>query len=167
MSDDQETAWLERMHLFLHHESPEETEDHLKAADEVVKFMNNGGAWDDFPFPEGELPDMKRTVATLGLSLSRADYLGWFGGSIRDLINVRERGTRCQRCRAHVQKWWRGNEAFEREVARLSLEAHGGDASVAKYSVNPELFEEDCVLYYLDSDAASRVKRLIDGIAVQ
>lgn len=54
--EEEETAWLERMRRFLF-------EDPSKAAAEVVRFMNNGGAWDDFPFPDGQLPEMTRTVA--------------------------------------------------------------------------------------------------------
>lgn len=163
---EKEDAWIERMRRFLFEETPEETEDPLKAAAEVVRFVSNGGAWDDYPFAGNELPDMRRTVDALDLSVSRVDYLGWFEGNIKDLINARERTTRCKRCSDHVDIWWSGNEAFEREVARLILEAHGGNADVAVYAVSPELFESDCVLPYFDVGVETRVIRHIRELAM-
>jgi hypothetical protein len=48
--------------------------------------------------------------------------------------------TRCKRCRAHVDKWWLGNDAFEREVARMLLEVHRVDVGIAEHCVNPEIY---------------------------
>jgi hypothetical protein len=162
-----ESAWLERMRRFLFIESPEETEDPLEAAAEVVRFFSNNGAWDDFPFEERDLPDMSRTVRALDLSGSWTNYWGWSGGSICDLVNYKEKNTRCTRCRTHVDRWWNENEAFEREVARLTLLRHGGCVDTAKFSVNPEMTETDCYLVYLDWDAADRIRDHIDALAAR
>ena len=117
-------------------------------------------------YGRNELPDMRMTVDALDLSESRVDYLGWFEGNIQDLINARERTTRCKRCSDHVDRWWSGNEAFEREVARLFLQTHGGNADVAAYAVSPELFESDCVLPYFDAGVETRVIRHIRELAM-
>lgn len=160
-----EESWLERMRYFLFVEAPEETGDPLEAAAEVVEFIMSGGAWSDFPFSDGDPPDMRRTVDALDLSQSYADSRGWSSGNIRDLVQFKEKNTRCLRCRVHVDKWWGNNEAFEREVARLVLEMVAGDAEVAKYCVAPDLADFGCDLDYLEVGAASRVKRLIDELA--
>lgn len=163
----EERAWLERMRRFLFEETLEETEDPLKAAAEVVNFFSDNGAWGDFPFGEGDLPDRTETVTALDLSPSWADYWGWSGGSICTLVNYKEKTTRCARCRAHVDERWNKNDAFEREVARLALLRHEGCAITAKYSVNPAMLDADCDLVYLDWDAADRIKRHIDAIAAR
>ena len=71
-------------------------------------------------------------------------------------MNLKEKGTRSARCRAHVDKRWNRNDAFEREVARTTLLRYGGCAITAKYSVNPAMLDTDCDLVYLDLDVADK-----------
>ena len=161
MVENVQNEWIKRMKTFLFIHSPKETDDHVKAAIEVVDFIHSVGAWSDFPFDNEYLPDMNKTVTELGLSLSWVDYYGWFDGSIQDIIELKQKSTRCERCRQHVNKFWNGNVEFEREVARLLIQYHNGNLDVAEFSVNPEMVPQDCVLNFFEWDVAYRISEYI------
>lgn len=155
-------SWLARLRHYLFVEEPCEKDDPKKAATEIFdNFLNRADGWSDFPFDIGDdLPDKDLTINTL--ELCNCDN-GWNPISITDYIREKEWDTRCTRCRLHVDKFWKGNEIFERELAKVVFEKRRNNADMAKYSLIPAC--SDHKLLYVDESILDRVSQYIDELA--